>query len=153
MINFINRITNENIISLNTNEIFCFGSNKSGFHGAGSARLALEKFGAVYNQGFGLQGRSYAIPTKDFYIRRTLEINEIKPYVDEFINFAKNKPYLTFLVTKIGCGLAGIPVEEIAPLFTEAINIENIHLPLSFWNVLIINKSETDKIKEALKRS
>lgn len=152
MINFINRITNDNIISLNINEIFVFGANKSGFHGAGSARLALEKFGAIYNQGVGLQGQSYAIPTKDYYIRRTLKIEEIKPYVDEFINFAKNNPHLTFLVTKIGCGLAKIAVEDIAPLFTEAINIENIHLPLSFWNVLIKNEAEVDKIKEALKR-
>lgn len=153
MIDFINRITNDNIISLNTNEIFVFASNKSGFHGVGSARTALEKFGAVYNQGFGLQGRSYAIPTKDFYIRRTLDISEIKPYVDEFIAFAKNNPHLIFLVIRIGCGLAQIPVEKIAPLFTEAINVENIHLPLSFWNVLIRNESEAVKIKEALKRS
>lgn len=136
-----NRTTNENITHLNPNEIFVFGSNTGGFHGAGAAHTAL-KWGAKMGNGFGLQGNTYALPTKKVvsdgknkYLQ-TMEINEIKPYIDEFINFAVNNKNKTFLVTKIGTGLAGIPIEEIAILFIPAYNVKNIYLPLEFWNVL-----------------
>ena len=125
------RYTPELITSLQDNEVFVWASNKSGINGAGSALMAM-KWGAVYGNGFGRQGMTYAIPTKDYGISRTLRIDEIKPYVDGFIFYAEAKHELTFLVTKIGCGLAGYTVEDIAPLFKEAIGIPNIILPYEF---------------------
>lgn len=129
------RITPEKITMLKDNEIFVFGSNCSGRHGKGAAKTALG-WGAKWGQAAGLQGKTYGIPTKDASIRRVLSVNEIKPYVDEFIEFAKKNPQLTFLVTEIGCGLAGMKPKEIAPLFNEAINVSNIYLPTRFWHRL-----------------
>ena len=108
------------------NEVFVFGSNLGGFHAGGAARAAVEKFGAVWGQGVGLQGQSYAIPTMHG------GVDVIKPYVDEFIAFAREHRDLKFLVTPIGCGIAGFAVEEIAPLFADAIDDENIILPEDF---------------------
>lgn len=125
------RYTPEIINELQDNEIFVFGSNLSGIHGGGAARQAMQ-WGAIYGQGILRQGRTYAIPTKSEGIKRSLTIEEIKPYVDGFIFYAKAKRELTFLVTKIGCGLAGYTVEDIAPLFKEAIGIPNIILPKEF---------------------
>ena len=121
----------EFINELKSNEIFVFGSNLSGRHGKGAAKQALT-WGAKWGQASGLQGKTYGIPTKDASIRRTLSINEIKPFVDEFISFAKSNPELTFLVTEIGCGLAGYKPKDIAPLFKDAKGIENIKLPNKF---------------------
>ena len=118
--------TSERIIRLEPNEIFVFGSNLAGAHGGGAARIALDCFGAVWGQGVGLQGQSYAIPTMQG------GVETIKPYVDEFIEFAKVHPELKFLVTRIGCGIAGFRDEEIAPLFTDAIEVENVILPIEF---------------------
>ncbi len=118
--------TSERIIRLEPNEIFVFGSNLAGAHGGGAARIALDCFGAVWGQGVGLQGQSYAIPTMQG------GVETIKPYVDEFIEFAKVHPELKFLVTRIGCGIAGFRDEEIAPLFTDAIEAENVILPRKF---------------------
>jgi hypothetical protein len=134
--NMNNRITSENITKLNPNEIFVFGSNLSGKHGKGAAKTALG-WGAKWGQASGLQGRTYGIPTKDASVRRTLDINEIKPFVDEFIEFVRDYPNLIFIVTEIGCGLAGHRPKNIAPLFKRAINIPNIHLPARFWHKLI----------------
>jgi len=117
------RTTPEIITELKHGEIFVFGSNLSGMHGGGAAYAAYRKFGAVMGQGVGLQGQSYAIPTMQG------GVETIKPYVDEFIEFAKNHPELTFLVTRIGCGIAGFTDEEISPLFEKAHNVENIVLP------------------------
>lgn len=122
--------TPDYIEELKSNEIFVFGSNLNGLHGGGAARVAMEKFGAVWGQGVGLQGQSYAIPTMHG------GVDAIKPYVDEFITFAKLHPELKFLVTRIGCGIAGFSEEEIAPLFAEAIEIENICLSQDFYIVL-----------------
>lgn len=130
-------ISPNNITELQPDEIFVFGSNRSGFHGAGAAKLAFDKFDAIYGQGVGLQGRTYAIPTKDYYIRRTLTISEIKPYVDDFILFANNNPTLRFLVTEIGCGLAGINIQDMAPLFKDCLDSNNIYLPERFINILV----------------
>lgn len=99
-------------------------------HGGGAARLASLKFGAVWGQGVGLQGESYAIPTMQG------GVETIRPYVDEFIGFARQHPRMTFLVTEIGCGIAGFTPAEIAPLFEAARRVENIHLPARFWDVL-----------------
>lgn len=124
------KYTPDYIEELKSNEIFVFGSNLNGLHGGGAARVAMEKFGAVWGQGVGLQGQSYAIPTMHG------GVDAIKPYVDEFITFAKLHPELKFLVTRIGCGIAGFSEEEIAPLFAEAIEIENICLSQDFYIVL-----------------
>lgn len=115
---------------LKPNEIFVFGSNLAGAHGGGAARLAYERFGAIWGQGVGLQGQSYAIPTMQG------GVETIKPYVDEFIRFAKQHQELKFLVTKIGCGIAGFKVDEIAPLFYHAIDSENIVLPKEFDDIV-----------------
>ena len=120
------QFTPDFITELKENEIFVFGSNLQGMHGGGAARLAYKKFGAIWGQGVGLQGQSYGIPTMHG------GVDAIKPYVDEFIEFAKSHPELTFLVTRIGCGIAGFRDEEIAPLFKECIEIDNVILPRSF---------------------
>ena len=99
-------------------------------HGGGAARIAYEKFGAKWGEGIGMTGRCYAIPTMQG------GVETIKPYVDDFIRFAKEHPGLTFLVTRIGCGIAGFRDEQIAPLFADAINVENIILPMSFVKCL-----------------
>lgn len=114
------------ITELKENEIFVFGSNLAGRHGGGAARLAYTRFGAIWGQGVGLQGKSYAIPTMQG------GVETIKPYVDEFISFARQHSERTFLVTRIGCGIAGFRDEEIAPLFKDAIDVENVILPRSF---------------------
>ena len=129
------RTTPDEIKKLEQGQIFVFGSNLSGRHGKGAAKTALG-WGAKWGQATGLQGRTYGIPTKDASIRRTLTIIEIKPFVDEFIEFSKNNPNLTFLVTEIGCGLAGHKQKDIAPLFLDAVNVENIYLPEKFWHKL-----------------
>ena len=120
------RTTPEFISELKPGEIFVFGSNLRGMHGGGAAYAAYRKFGAVMGQGVGLQGQSYAIPTMQG------GVETIRPYVDEFIAFAKAHPELTFLVTRIGCGIAGFTDDEISPLFKQAHNIDNIVLP-SGW--------------------
>ena len=117
------RTTSERITSLEPNEIFVFGSNLKGMHGGGAAYIAYRKFGAIMGQGVGLQGQSYAIPTMQG------GVETIRPYVDEFIEFAKQHTKLSFLVTRIGCGIAGFTDEEISPLFAAAHEVENIVLP------------------------
>ena len=129
----LNRITPENISRLAENQIFVFGSNLSGRHGKGAAKTAVG-WGAKWGQAAGLQGRTYGIPTKDQTIRRTLTIAEIKPYVDEFIQFSIDNKNLIFLVTEVGCGLAGLKPKDIAPLFAKAANVDNIWLPARFWH-------------------
>lgn len=125
-------VTPDHINALKPNEIFVFGSNLLGMHNGGAARTAYKCFGAEWGNGDGLQGQSYAIPTMQG------DVSTIKPYTDKFIEFAKQHPELTFLVTSIGCGIAGFTPAEIAPLFRNALNISNIHLPESFLNVLDI---------------
>ena len=120
--NFINQ--------LKENEIFVFGSNLAGAHGGGAARVAMDKFGAEWGKGEGIQGQCYAIPTMQG------GVDTIRPYVDNFIAFAKDHPEMKFLVTRIGCGIAGFRDSEIAPLFRDALPLENVILPRSFVMVL-----------------
>lgn len=124
------RISSSWIIELAPNEIFVFGSNLEGRHCNGAAKLAYQKFGAVWGVGVGLRGQSYAIPTMQG------GVSTIKPYVDEFLMYAWNHKRLTFLVTEIGCGIAGFKPNDIAPLFCAAVdrNIENVFLPEVFYN-------------------
>ena len=118
--------TPERIMSLRADEVFVFGSNLAGMHGGGAARIAYERFGAVWGCGVGLQGQSYAIPTMQG------RVETIKPYVDQFIDYAISRPDLFFYVTRIGCGIAGFVDAEIAPLFAAARGVSNICLPESF---------------------
>lgn len=125
-----NRITPEWIDALEANEIFVFGSNLQGLHGGGAARVAYLRFGAVLGNGVGIQGQSYAIPTMQG------GVDTIRPYVDDFIVYARQHPDLHFLVTPIGCGIAGFASEDIAPLFEAAKEVKNISLPECFWEVI-----------------
>ena len=117
------RTTPEFITELQPGEIFVFGSNLQGAHAGGAARIAYNNFGAIWGQGVGLQGQSYGIPTMQG------GVETVRPYVNEFIQFAKDHPELTFLVTRIGCGIAGFTDAQIAPLFEKAHSIENVILP------------------------
>lgn len=123
------------ITKLKENEIFVFGSNERGIHGAGAAFQAYKEFGAKWGIPFGLVGQTFAIPTKDMNIQ-TLPLEKIQEYVEKFIKFAEGSPQYKFLVTEIGCGLAGYQPEDIAPLFKRAVEIENIHLPEKFKEIL-----------------
>ena len=123
--------TPERIIELKADEVFVFGSNLEGMHGGGAAWVAFQKFGAVLGCGVGLLGQSYAIPTMQG------GVETIEPYVTSFIAFAKEHPELFFYVTRIGCGIAGFRDKEIAPLFSEAVALENVCLPESFVSTRI----------------
>lgn len=107
-------------------EIFVFGSNLAGRHGKGAALYARQHHGAIYGNGHGIQGNSYAIPTKDENLR-TLPLDFIAAYVQRFLKFARRHPEWTFKVTAIGTGLAGYNPEQIAPMFRPC--PENVILP------------------------
>ncbi len=123
------RVSNDRIDHLEENEIFVFGSNASGYHGGGAAAYAMRKFGAVWGQGEGLQGQSYAIPTME-------GIADMSEAIKRFTSFAAEHSELRFLVTRVGCGIAGYSASQIAPLFKECIPLENVALPTDFWDVL-----------------
>ena len=125
------KFTPEKITELGPDDIFVFGSNLAGNHAGGAARAARLKFGAIQGQGVGLQGQSYAIPTMQG------GVETIKPYVDDFIEFASNCDQNTFYVTRIGCGIAGFRDEEIAPLFRDALKLYTVRLPESFVRILL----------------
>ena len=128
------RISSDFIVELDEDEIFVFGSNLHGFHSGGAARAAMDKFGAEWGVGVGRTGQTYAIPTMHG------GVDVIKPYVDEFVEYAKVHPELRFLVTRVGCGIAGFRDEDIAPLFAECVALENVFLPETFWRVFEMNK-------------
>ncbi|MGO4449893.1 hypothetical protein AB4Y96_13275 [Phyllobacterium sp. TAF24] len=109
--------------------IFVFGSNLAGRHGKGAALFARQKHGAIYGQGTGLQGSSYAIPTKDRNVK-TLPLEAIRPHVERFCRFAREHPDLTFQLTPIGCGLAGYKPSQIAPMFIRLPS--NVEIPPEF---------------------
>lgn len=115
------------IESLTPGEIFVFGSNAQGAHGAGAARTAYEKFGAVWGQGSGLQGQSYGIDTMSGF-----EI--LQREVADFVSVARQHPDLTFLLTPVGCGIAGYSAQDVAPLFRDAPG--NVELPDQFRAVI-----------------
>lgn len=121
--------------------IFTFGSNLRGAHGKGSALEAKNKWGAKTGVGIGIQGSSYAIPTKDENLK-VLPIEEIKKYVDEFTKFAEANPDMKFSVVKIGTGLAGYSNEEMAPLFTEARKLQNVNLDPEWNEIIFVNHLE-----------
>ena len=124
------KYTPENMTSLKAGEIFVFGSNLQGCHGGGAAAAAMRYFGAVWGQGVGMQGQCYAIPTMHG------GVDVIRPYVDEFIEYAQQHPELTFYVTRIGCGIAGFTDSQMAPLFAKALDMPNVALSKSFVDLL-----------------
>lgn len=125
-----NRVTPENITSLEPGQIFVFGSNIQGAHIGGAAKYAMNHFGAVMGQGIGPQGQCYAIPTMEG------DLEAIRYHISQFLEYAREHPEQTFLVTRIGCGIAGYRDEQIAPFFAGALSIENVYLPQSFWKVI-----------------
>jgi len=129
--------TPENIQSLKSNEIFVFGSNTLGRHGAGAAKQAM-KFGAKYGQARGLQGQTYAIETKNLALgSRSIEIEEIRKQVADMYAVAMSKPDMVFLVTKIGTGLGGFTVDEMRRAFVGLAKPLNVILPKEFEDVAI----------------
>lgn len=127
-----NRITPDPIYNLHEGEIFVFGSNPQGFHSGGAAAVAMARFGAVWGQGEGLQGQSYAIPT-------TCPLEQMADAVHRFEIFAEQHPELRFLVTRVGCGIAGHKLSDVAQLFRRSIYLENVSLPAEFWRILGLN--------------
>ncbi len=123
-------VTPNLITELRPGEIFVFGSNLQGIHAGGAARIARQRFGARMGLGVGLQGQSYAIPTMQG------GVETIAPYVDQFIDFAIANPQMHFLVTRIGCGIAGFTTAQIAPLFARAIHLPNVSLPAEFIHII-----------------
>lgn len=115
-------------------QIFVFGSNALGYHTGGASRMAYKRFGAIWGQAEGLQGQSYAIPV-DFG-KMNITTPDIKKYIDRFISFAKEHEELFFMVTRIGCGVAGYRDEEIAPFFKDAFDMKNVCLPKSFVDAI-----------------
>lgn len=100
--------------------IFVFGSNEAGRHGKGAAKTAYEKYGARYGMSYGHYGKSFAIPTKDATLKKVLSINQITAYVNGFLAYAESHPQLLFKITRIGCGLSGVPDFIMAKLFWNA---------------------------------
>jgi len=134
MITKYDRITPENISHITGIEVFVFGSNIAGRHGAGAARDAM-KWGAEYGKGEGHYGKTYAIPTLDRDLKK-LSLFRIEKAIASFILYAKDSPDFIFYVTAVGTGIAGFPVEEIAPMFIKAKPLQNICLPASFWKII-----------------
>ncbi len=123
------RVSSDKINTLQDNEIFVFGSNKQGAHGGGAARYAVEHFGAEWGVGEGLTGQCYALPTMEGDA-------SFRQAVKDFFDCAKQHPQKHFLVTAVGCGIAGYSVEQVAPWFAHAVNHPNVYLPKSFWKVI-----------------
>ena len=123
------RVAADRIAELGAGEVFVFGSNIQGAHGGGAAWFAHKHFGAQWGVGEGLTGRTYALPTMEGK-------DSMKAAVDRFVACARQHPELTFLVTAVGCGIAGYTPEEVAPLFKEATSLENVYLPQVFWDIL-----------------
>jgi len=119
--------------TLSSTPVFVFGSNLAGRHGKGAALWARQHRGAIYGQGVGRQGDAYAIPTKDGRLQ-VLPLQVIQRHVADFLDYARQRPGITFELTPIGCGLAGYRSEQIAPMFADA--PANVRLPEAFSAVV-----------------
>lgn len=134
------RTSVEPIEKLEDNEVFVFGSNLAGRHGAGAARLARMEWGAKYGIGEGPTGQTYALPTCDEDIE-PLPLSTIRESIHKFLLHTIRNADKEFLVTKIGCGLGGYTPKEIAPLFPiTVLRLENVHLPEEFWHHIFLEK-------------
>jgi len=125
------RVTPENVSILRDNQCILIGTNEAGIHDAGIARYAAGHWGARVGQGFGEMGQCFGLPTKDFWIRQ-LPLNVIAFYADRYIFWGSGEPQLEHLVTKVGCGLAGYTVPDIAPMFKKCLRFSNFWLPQDF---------------------
>ena len=123
------RIATDLIRRLGRNEVFVFGSNDQGLHNGGAALKAVQRFGAQMGVAEGPQGRSYAIPT----VGANIGPDEIRAAFHRLVDYARQHPELTFLVTALGCGHGGYTPETMAPLLADGIHVENIHYPFAFW--------------------
>ena len=137
------KITPENIQKLKENEVFVFGSNTKGIHGGGAALLAKEKFDAIIGVGEGITGQCYALPTKDVNIE-TLPINEIHKSIEVLYQYIQDNNNKFFLVTAVGCGLAGYNAKDIAPMFEPFVHLNNCSLPQSFVDVIFPPSAAAD---------
>lgn len=137
------RLSPDYITELKPNEIFTFGSNLKGVHGAGAAKQAV-KWGAIYGQGEGLMGQTYAIPTKDENVK-TLPIKDIYQHINNFIKVVEEHPELIFLVTPIGTGLAGHLPAVMGTMFKRLTKYENVYLPKLFIDILMKNNIDDTK--------
>lgn len=133
----VGRITPERITELSMCEVFVFGSNLKGQHNGGAARMAYNRFGAELGVGVGPTGKCYAIPTMHGGVK------DIKPYVDDFVGYVRSHPDNRFLVTRIGCGIAGFSDKEMAPLFAELRDAPNVCLPKK-WLLILHNDELLD---------
>lgn len=153
------KFTPEKIEELNVNEVFVFGSNIQGEHVGGAAAFANKVLGAEMGCGFGFCDfacKTYAIPTcirvwdgsiKKFRVTKPFDnVNQIKPFVDAFISDAKNIGNKTFYVTKIGCGIAGFKINEVAELFRPCLDMDNVILPKEFVDYITFVEEEYKKI-------
>jgi hypothetical protein len=131
-----NRITPERVTHLRPLDVFVFGSNQAGIHGAGAALTAALCFGAKRSVANGPSGSSYAIPTKPRDLSVSLCLRDISKYVDEFVAYAAERQDRCFLITEIGCGLAGYKPSDIAPMFKDCVALPHVCLPQRFWTVL-----------------
>jgi len=138
--NIDGRISASYITALNPGEIFVFGSNLSGIHGAGAAYTAYHRFGAELGVGEGLRGQSYAFPTVYYDIERSLTLDEIAVHAKRFLECVAERTDLQFLLTQVGCNLAGYTPQQMAPLFAEGFGLTNLFFPLSFYQVLVSNE-------------
>jgi hypothetical protein len=137
LMNYEHRFTPEKISVLKPNEVFVFGSNEKGIHGKGAALLAYKQFGAIWGKGSGKWGQTYAIPTK-LDPSTSLSLDVIACHIDKFITYVKNEEsHHRYLVTKIGCGLAGYTIEAMAPLFIKALSLSRILLPKEFFECVL----------------
>lgn len=156
----VKRFTPENITELKKDEVFVFGSNIQGEHVGGAAAFANKVLKAEMGCGFGfcdLACKTYAIPTcirvwggvtKPFRVTKPFEsVIQIKPFVDAFISDAKHFTYKTFYVTKIGCGIAGFKISEIAELFRPCLYMDNVILPKEFVECLIYPEATWEMLK------
>lgn len=126
------RVTPKLITTLQPHEVFVFGSNEGGRHSRGAA-LTARQWGARKSVAAGRAGQTYAIPTKPLDVRKRLSLRDISKYVNDFIAHAQLHPHDHFLVTEVGCGLAGYTPRDIAPLFAACVQRSNVSLPARFW--------------------
>lgn len=131
-----NRVAEQIVTTLKEDEIFVFGSNLMGAHGGGAAFFAQKHFGAKTGVAVGHTGDCYALPTLSKTYEK-LELEYIQSQVNDLIKHAFIRPRKTYVVTEIGCGIAGFSPEDIAPMFKNAIGVENIKLPERFWTILL----------------
>lgn len=140
------KFTPEKITELSPNQIFVFGANERGLHGAGAAKTALH-WGAVIGK-YGLMGQTYGLPTKDENIR-TLPLKKIESHVIDFLLLVQKNEDKQFLLTRVGCGLAGYKDSQIANIFAKYVPLpQNLTLPKEFHNIIYVSVQKSlDKTK------